>query len=237
MSPEGGGTPRAAIEAAPLAGAIRGLAEILERNPRASVSIEDLDAVEALNALVQRKRRQSDLDQLRAAVADPLAKEADLQKLLERMLWVFGGEFLPEGGRRALTTLDRLDLSLIRPDGSLHGVELKQARIKKILQRYRDGLLPGFEVYKARWQAMKYLDHLDEQRSLVLQNHTIDTRRATMTVVIGSAQHADPGYSAREIAEAFRVENTSNARVWLRTYDELVDNAQRLLSGNDVAWH
>jgi hypothetical protein len=213
------------------AGFVRGLIEIIERDPDAAIPIEGIDAVEALNALVQLRRRQADLDRLRAAVADPCTLEAELQKLLETMLWLFGGAFLPEAGRRRLIEGDELDFALIRPDGSLHGVEIKRARIRRMLKRQRNHYILGREIYEARGQANNYLVSLDEQRPRVLAEHRIDTRRATMTVVIGSAQHADPRYSPELIEETLRIENSSFPRAWIVTYDQLIDDAQRLLAG------
>lgn len=49
------------------------------------------------------------------------------------MTWIFGGELLATPARRSLTTRDQLDLTLIRPDGTLHGVELKLARISRLV--------------------------------------------------------------------------------------------------------
>ena len=212
------------------ASAIRGLIEIIERDPGAAISTEDIDAVEALNALMQHRRRQADLDRLRAAVADPRTMEADLQKLLETMLWLFGGAFLPEAGRRRLTERDELDFALIRPDGSLHGIEIKRARIRRMLKRQRNHHILGRELYEARGQANNYLVHLDEQRPRILAEHRIDTRRATMTVIIGSAQHADPRYSPEQITETLRIENGSFPRVWIVTYDQFIEDAQQLLT-------
>ena len=144
--------------------AVRSLIEIIERDPGTAISAEGIDAVEALNALGQHRRRQADLDRLRAAVADPRTMEAELQKLLETMLWLFGGAFLPEAGLRRLTPGDELDFALIRPDGSLHGVEIKRARIRRMLKRQRSHHILGRELYEARGQANNYLVRLDEQR-------------------------------------------------------------------------
>lgn len=135
------------VESTEIVATIRGLIELVERDPAAALSLEGVDAAEALHTLVQQRRRDADLDQLRAAVADPRTLEGDLQKLLEGMLWLFGGGFLPTGGRRILTTTDQLDLSLLRPDGSLHGVKIKKARIERLLKKQRSHHIFGYEVY------------------------------------------------------------------------------------------
>lgn len=231
LTPSAGGAQSAERAASTeIVGTIRGLIELVERDPAAALSLEGVDAAEALHTLVQRRRREADLDQLRAAVADPQTLEGDLQKLLEGMLWLFGGGFLPTGGRRMLTTTDQLDLSLLRPDGSLHGVEIKKAKIERLLKKQRSHYIFGYEVYEALGQVMNYQRSLDEQRDHILAEHGIDTRRATMTVVIGSAQHA-PRFSVGDIAETVRTHNAGFSRIAIITYDQLIDEAQGLLSG------
>ncbi|HEV2347050.1 MAG TPA: Shedu anti-phage system protein SduA domain-containing protein [Actinocrinis sp.] len=214
-----------------MASTIRGLIELVERDPATALSLEGIDAAEALHTLVQRRRREADLDRLRAAVADPRTLEGELQKLLEGMLWLFGGGFLPTGGRRMLTTTDQLDLSLIRPDGSLHGVEIKRARIQPLMTMHRDYPVFGHEVYKAVAQAMNYLTRLDQQRDRILLDHGIDAQRATMSVLIGSAIHAAP-YGPEKIAKAVRIHNAGLSRIQIITYDQLIDEAQGLISGS-----
>ena len=49
------------------------------------------------------------------------------------MTWIFGGEFLPQVGRRDLVLGAQLDLVLARADGTLHGVELKPANISSLV--------------------------------------------------------------------------------------------------------
>lgn len=222
--------PAEPADSSEIVGAIRGIIELVERDPAAALSLEGVDAAEALHTLVQRRRREADLNRLRAVVADPQTLEGDLQKLLEGMLWLFGGGFLPTGGRRMLTTTDQLDLSLLRPDGSLHGVEIKKARIERLLKKQRSHFIFGYEVYAALGQAMNYQRSLDEQRAQILAEHRIDTRRSTMSVVIGSAQHA-PRFSASDIAETVRTHNASFSRIAIVTYDQLIEEAEGLLSG------
>ena len=99
-----------------------------------------------------------------------------------------------------------------------------------MLKRQRNHHILGRELYEARGQANNYLVHLDEQRPRILAEHRIDTRRATMTVIIGSAQHADPRYSPEQITETLRIENGSFPRVWIVTYDQFIEDAQQLLT-------
>lgn len=203
------------------------LIQLLRDGTETTGAIEQVDALQALNALVQHARYQADIDALRAAVADPDSREADLQKLVERMPWLFGGQFLSETGRRGLTTKDQLDISLLRPDGTLHGVELKKANIKGLIEPEHSHFRLGLEATKAVSQAMNYLCALDEDRHRILAEHAIDTRRASITVVIGSLAFVKNGISARQVAETIRIHNSHVPRIQVTTYDQLIDDAQR----------
>lgn len=206
---------------------IRGLMKVLDEEPDIAESIGELDEAQLVVGVVQRARRQMDLNDLRVAVENRNTKEADLQKIIQRMTWVFGGEFV-RTGRRNLTAKDQLDLTLLRPDGTLHGVELKKAN-DPILTGYRSHYIPSTQVHQAACQADNYLRELDEKRPQILADWEIDCRRASMTVVIGHKNFLPPGVTAKEAHEVIRTYNADRARVAVTTYDQLVDNAQRIL--------
>ncbi|MCR8944093.1 DUF4263 domain-containing protein [Streptomyces sp. OUCMDZ-4982] len=224
--------PRISIRVHPIsdrpAAAIHELMMTLEADPAIVESLGGLSEAQLLAGLVQRARRQADLDELRAAVDDLTTSEADLQKIIQRMTWIFGGEFLPGTSRRNLTPRDQLDLSLLRPDGTLHGVELKRAHIKDLVKTQRNHLIVGPRVNEAVGQAMNYLRELDERRSQILVDFDIDCRRASMTVVIGHSRFVT-GVTSAEVDETIRTYNSHWNRVSLTTYDRLIGNAQRAL--------
>ncbi|MFJ1957739.1 Shedu anti-phage system protein SduA domain-containing protein [Streptomyces microflavus] len=213
----------------PAAATIRELLSVLEREPSTAASLGELDEAQMLATLVQRARRQADLDDLRAAVENRGSSERDLQRILERMTWIFGGEFLPGTARRNLTLRDQLDLALLRPDGTLHGVELKKADVKLLVTGQRNHLIVGPEVNKAVGQSMNYLRELDESRPKILVDLGIDCRRASMTVVIGHTGFVTTDASRRQIDETMRTYNSYLSRVNVTTYDHLIENAQRSL--------
>jgi hypothetical protein len=113
----------------PATTAIRDLLATLERDPSLAASLGDQDEAQLLASLVRRARHQADLDRLRAAIDDPSSSEELLRLLVTKMTWIFGGEFLPQAGRRDLALGTQLDLVLVRADGTLHGIELKTASI------------------------------------------------------------------------------------------------------------
>lgn len=213
----------------PAAAAVRGLLATLKDKPPVAAVLGDMDEAQALTALMQRAQRQSDLDRLRTAVEDPDAKEETLNELLTEMTWIFGGEFA-RTGRRNLTVLDKLDLVLLRPDGSLHGVELKKAAPDgPLVKRDHSHVIVGAEVNDAFGQAINYLRALDESRHQILAEWGIDCRRASMTIVIGRSESPGSDVTPQEADEAIRTYNSHHSRVTVITYDRLVQNAQRTL--------
>ncbi|MEU0986439.1 Shedu anti-phage system protein SduA domain-containing protein [Streptomyces sp. NPDC005953] len=224
--------PRMSIRVHPVsdrpAAAIHELLVTLEADPVIAKSLGGLSEAQLLAGLVQRAQHQADLDELRAAVDDPTTSEADLQKMIQGMTWIFGGEFLPGTARRSLAPRDQLDLSLLRPDGTLHGVELKRAHVKDLVKAHRNHLIVGPKVNEAVGQAMNYLRELDERRSQILVDFDIDCRRTSMTVVIGHSRFV-AGVTSTEVSETIRTYNGHWSRVSLTTYDRLIENAQRTL--------
>ncbi|WP_406112702.1 Shedu anti-phage system protein SduA domain-containing protein [Kitasatospora purpeofusca] len=209
---------------------IRRLLSLLEHDPAAAQAIGEIDEAQAFATLVQHARRRTDLVELRAVAENPESMESDLQKCLQRMTWVFGGEFLTGSARRDLTAQDQLDLSLIRPDGSLHGVEIKKAKIGSLIKRHRNHLTVGADINTATGQALNYLRSLDEHRHQILADFNIDCRRATMTVVIGHASFVAGRITSAEVAETIRTYNSNMTRITVVSYDQLIDAAQRTLN-------
>ncbi|MFI0924342.1 Shedu anti-phage system protein SduA domain-containing protein [Streptomyces sp. NPDC021012] len=213
----------------PVVAALRELLVLVSSDPTVAASLSELSEVQMLAVLAQRARRQADLVELREAADDPGTSERDLQRLVQRMTWIFGGEFLPGTARRNLTLRDQLDLTLVRPDGTLHGVELKKANIDRLVTGQRNHLIVGHEINKAVGQAMNYLRELDEKRSQLLVDLGIDARRASMTVVIGNSAFVTNGATSAQVDETLRTYNSHLTRVSVTTYDRLIGNAQRML--------
>lgn len=213
---------------------------------------EDSEAVAALAAspgavlvaeAVELERRRQDLAELRRIVEDPNSTERDdIHPQLRKMGWIFGGRYVGEARRKELVAGDRMDIPLLRPDGSLHVVELKGARIPILVEQYRGTqdrqevageleevpLVVGPEMNRAVGQVMNYLTRLDEQRDHILNRTKIDVRRASATVLIG---HPDfvKNYTRAEIDGTLRIYNSHLARVEVRHYAELIESAEEAL--------
>ncbi|MEU9159565.1 Shedu anti-phage system protein SduA domain-containing protein [Streptomyces sp. NPDC048424] len=178
------------------------------------------------------QRRRGGLKALRKAVEDPRASELDLQRALDGQHWIFGGQFASQAVQRRLVPGDEVDIPLIRGDGALHIVELKRSMSLQgsLVKRHRGCWVPTAEVHDAVSQAVNYLVGLDEHRLRIRDELGIETRRASALVLIGHPS-VQPNVAEDEINEALRTLNTHMSRVEVVTYKELVDNAERALTG------
>jgi hypothetical protein len=178
-------------------------------------------------------------------IENPASTERDdIHPQLKKMVWIFGGRYVGESRRRQLTTGDVLDIPLLRPDGSLHVVELKGANIPGLARRYRGPseplvtgrgreeipLIVGTAVHEAVGQAMNYLCHLDEVRAHILAKFKIDTRRASATVLIGHPAFVQGNLTNEEIASTLRTYNSHLSRIEVMHYADLLDNGERYLA-------
>lgn len=186
--------------------------------------------IEALHLQLRRKA----LAAIRDVVENPYSKESHIQGVLHGSYWLFGGSYVGEMARRRLTIGTEVDIPLLRPDGSLHVVELKLASVP-VIRKYRTGgLIATSHVHKAVSQVMNYLQRFDERRCEIVKLHGLEVRRASGTVVIGHPMY-QPEFSEREVAETLRTYNSHQSRISVITYKQLLDSAERALdlSGSD----
>ncbi len=186
-----------------------------------------------LARVAQARVRAASLHDLACVVNNRHSTENELQQAMQKNLWVFGGEYLSGLGKRRLVNGAELDLPLLRPDGSLHVVELKRANIR-IVTHQRNGLVTTNEIHRAVGQAMNYLVGLDEDRARILSEHGVDTRRASATVVVGHPQY-QADLSSEAIEEVLRVYNSHLARLEVVTYGQLLERAARTLDSHKVS--
>lgn len=205
-------------------------------SPETAAHVAAMPGAELIARVVQWHKRKEALDRLRTVVEDPLSTEADIHVELKQQTWIFGGRFVAEIARRRLTTVDELDIPLLRGDGSLHVVELKRAVVPKLVETLRSHCTVGKEVLLAVSQAANYLRSLDENRAAILADHGIECRRASATVLIGHPKFIEKDFSATEIAAAMRTYNGVLTRIEVITYQELLDSAERtlILDGEDA---
>ncbi|MFI8907032.1 Shedu anti-phage system protein SduA domain-containing protein [Streptomyces albidoflavus] len=206
-------------------------------SPEAARMVGDVLAdadVGLLAQVLELKARRAGLDALRAAVDDPDSTESTLHTCLKNQEWIFGGAYVRELARRQYTSDAVLDIPLLRGDGSLHVVELKQAHIKELVIRRGRHLMLGAPVHHAVSQVQNYLRAMDENRGTILAAHGVDTRRASATVVIGHPKYVTGKVTRQEIAETLRMYNAHSARIEVITYETLLESAGRMLALSSV---
>lgn len=179
--------------------------------------------VEAAHLQLRKKK----LDDIRDVIENPYSKEKHIQNVIRGAYWLFGGSYIGEAIRRRFTAYTEVDIPLLRPDGSLHVVELKRANVS-IVKRYRSGIITRSCVHEATSQVSNYLRTFDEDRGEILELHGLDTRRATGTVVIGHPAF-EPEFTEDAISETLRTYNGERSRISVITYKELLDNAARTI--------
>ncbi|AIK83782.1 hypothetical protein CGLAR1_00460 [Corynebacterium glutamicum] len=179
--------------------------------------------------LRERTRRMKVLEELRQLIKEPEITEAPFQTLLGKNPWVFGGEVIKAAELRTIGTSDQVDIPIIRGDGSMVVVELKRAAGTRIHRMDHGYPTLGSEVHIAVQQAQRYLYELDRSADTLMLKHGFDARRATALVVIGVYPDLEKD-EADKFRESFRIYNSHLARVQVTTYDDLLQNALRLVS-------
>jgi hypothetical protein len=180
--------------------------------------------------------RRNLLDRVMALALTSDATEPDLQREIGDAWWIFGGRYIGLFPRRDLLQLDQHDIPLITADRSLHIVELKPPRVRKLIRQHRNHWIVGDEVHEAAMQAANYIRTADELGLTTAQlakeelDIDVDLRRVFATVVIGHRHHADmTDMPEAQFDLALRTYNAHINRVHVITYDALFDAAQRTL--------
>lgn len=182
-----------------------------------------------LTALMELQRHEQGLARLRQVVENASSTEPDIQRVLREEWWVFGGRYIAPANRRGITLLDQFDIPLIRSDGSLHIVEIKQANLPHLIERHRNHLIVGSDVHRATSQTINYLRSLDEQRSIISTELGFDCRRSFATVVLGHPMFTSE-YTDEEVSETIRTYNSHLARIEVITYQDLINGATQALA-------
>jgi len=73
--------------------AVATLISALTATPGVADALAKADAAGVLTSAVEHRRQRHGLDELRSAIENPESSEQDLQRILERHWWVFGGRY------------------------------------------------------------------------------------------------------------------------------------------------
>ncbi|GIG65703.1 Shedu anti-phage system protein SduA domain-containing protein [Phytomonospora endophytica] len=199
----------------------------LVTSPEALALLTDDPDGEIVLQAMELRRRKSGLGELRAVIDDATSSETLIQPALQRESWIFGGQYVGISEHRRLVSGDELDIPLLRPDDTLCVVELKLAQVP-VVKRHRGSWVANRHVGDAVSQAVNYLCGLDEARDRVLAQYGIDSRRANAVVLVGHPA-AQPDATEAEVDETLRLYNSHHARVEVRTYKHLLDDAENAL--------
>ena len=193
----------------------------------------------AQSAVVVRRREL--IAELQSLIKDPAKTETDIQKLIGKAYWIFGGRYVGVANRN-LIPLDEQDILLLGADDTLHIVELKGPNIPKLVRPHRNHWIVGDDVHEAVGQAMNYVrafDELGASQSTYFQEELgwkYDMRRVFATVVIGHPKHVRSTgrnlqvAAERTIQQTIRSYNAYLSRIEVMTYKDLADTAERALA-------
>jgi hypothetical protein len=194
----------------------------------------------AAQAAVIAKRRRL-IAALQSLITDPATTETDIQGLIGKAYWIFGGRYVGVA-RRNLMSLDEHDIPLLGADDTLHIVELKGSNISKLVRPHRNHWIVGDDVHEAVGQAMNYIrafDELGSSQSRYLEDELgqmYDMRRVFATVVMGHPNHVKTTgkdfrvADKRTIQQTIRSYNAHLSRIEVMTYKDLADMAERALT-------
>jgi hypothetical protein len=192
----------------------------------------------AQSAVITKRREL--IAELQSMVTDSATTETDIQKLIGKAYWIFGGRYVGVA-RRTLMPLDQHDIPLLGADDTLHIVELKGPNIPRLVRLHRNHWIAGNDVHEAVGQAMNYLrafDELGSGQSRYLEDElgqSYDMRRVFATVMIGHPKHVQATggdlrvASERTIQQTIRSYNAHLSRIEVMTYKDLAETAERAL--------
>lgn len=212
--------------------------EIAERKDIAGVvaGISSVDTGRAAVDLDVIQRRRQILAELRQLVLDPATTEPEIQKLIGKRYWIFGGQYIGVLEKRDIISLDEHDIPLICADRSIHVIELKRPK-NKLVRKHRNHQIVSNDVHEAVAQCMNYLrgfDELGASHQTYYHNELgldYDLRRAKGTVIIGHPElTASDGVTREQVEQTIRSYNAHLSRVQVITFADLVDSAERALA-------
>lgn len=200
-------------------------------SPNASDFYDQTNAASEFAEAVNSHKQIQAINNLDAVSKNPSCLVIDFENTLKGQNWIFGGRQLNELEKQVFTGLDQVNNSIIRNDGSLHIVELKQANIPNLIIEQHDQLIVGTEINQAVSQTMNYLIELDKQKLQTQTNLSTGVRPTSAIIVIGHTDFVDE-FTAEEIYETLRTYNSYLTQIEVITYDQLIARAKQALDIN-----
>ena len=185
-------------------------------------------------AALQIRARRAAVDEFRGMLADDL-REHDWQEWFTKNEWVFGSEFVRVLDEREIDTARIADYLMEGYDGFLDIIEIKRPEGGLRFwaeQRDHGNLVPAMDLVKAITQVTRYLYEVEQEANSVKFLDRVGVRavKPRATLVFGRSA----GWE-NEQNEAYRILNRGYHDLTIMTYDHVLQRAERILAGKDVA--
>jgi hypothetical protein len=209
----------------------------------------DLYEIESLDAAIKQKEYKQSLKALEKLIEfdndsnflklvesdDELNKyqanqpEKIFQNWIENNLWIFGVEYHKKHSFRKIgEDNSQADIILETIDGFLSLIEIKRPNPKYNLFRYDQShrcFFPTSDFSEAIGQCLIYLQRIEDYKKTIEQNHSVRILKPRIRLIIGRTK-----YSKEKENEALHFLNSSLHDIDIMSYDQLLENGNRIIS-------
>lgn len=193
---------------------------------------QSLNIEAELSAAIQSHLRYSTLSRalqtLSSMMDDKTLPEQPYQKWFENNFWVFGNAYIARDEVRSISSSDNTDLILERTANGLRDiVEVKKASLQVLVEdKGRKQFYFSSHVSSAIGQCARYLEVFSKSASSGLLDYEyVIARQPTAIIVIGRSNE----WGEPEKLAMHRL-NSHLHGIQIKTYDEIIDEANCLLS-------
>ena len=151
---------------------------------------------------------------------------------IEKNLWIFGVEYHKKHPFRKIgEDNSEADIVLETADGFLSLIEIKRPKSCYKLFRYDKShrcYFPSAEFSSAIGQCLIYLQRMEDFKKTIEDMHSVRVLRPRVRLIIGRSKDFD-----QEEIEALHFINSSLSNIDVMTYDQLLENGNRIISYYD----
>ncbi|MBN2180991.1 MAG: DUF4263 domain-containing protein [Sedimentisphaerales bacterium] len=158
--------------------------------------------------------------------------EKIFQNWIENNLWIFGVEYHKKHSFRKIgEDNSQADIILETIDGFLSLIEIKRPNPKFNLFRYDNShrcFFPTSDFSEAIGQCLIYLQRIEDYKKTLEQEHSVRILRPRIRLIIGRTKNFK-----KEENEALHFLNSSLHDIDIISYDQLLENGNRIISFYD----
>jgi len=155
--------------------------------------------------------------------------EKIFQNWIENNLWIFGVEYYKKHSFRKIgEDNSQADIVLETIDGFLSLIEIKRPNPSYKLFRYDDShrcYFPTRNFSEAIGQCLIYLQRIEDYKKSIENEHSVRILRPRIKLVIGRTENFN-----NEEKEALHFLNSSMRDIEIVSYDQLLENGNRIIS-------